>query len=60
MCIKLSLEEGAVMEVVVKIYLVSPGPGRDHYAFWGRLDVRHVVKTRFAHIRGLSREWGTQ
>ena len=58
MCIKLSPEEGVVMEVVVKIYLVSPGPARDHYAFWGRLDVRHVVKTRSAHIRGLSHELG--
>ena len=50
MCIKLSPEEGVVMEVVVKIYLVSPGPARDHYAFWGRLDVSHVVKTHSAHI----------
>ena len=47
-----------VMEVVVESYLVSPGPARDHYAFWGRLDVRHLVKTRFAHIRGLSHESG--
>ena len=47
MCIKLSPEEGVVMEVVVKIYLVFP-----------RADVRHVVKTRSAHIRGLSHELG--
>ena len=58
MCIKLSPEEGVVMEVVVKIYLVSPGPARDHYAFWGCPDVRHVVKTRSAHIRGLSHALG--
>ena len=58
MCIKLSPEEGVVMEVVVKIYLVSLGPVRDHYAFWGRLDVKNLVKTRFTHIRGLSHELG--
>ena len=58
MCINLSPEEGVVMEVVVKTTLFSPGPARDHYAFWGHPDVRHVVETRSAHIRGLSHELG--
>ena len=42
----------------MKATLFSPGPARDHYAFWGGLDVRHVVKTRSAHIGGLSHELG--
>ena len=38
------------MEVLDESYLVFPGPERDHYAFWGRLDVNILVKTRSAHI----------
>ena len=38
------------MKVVDESYMFSPRPARDHYAFWGRLDVRHLVKTRSAHI----------
>ena len=42
----------------MKATLFFLGPARDHYVFWGCLDVRHVVKTRSAHIRGLSHELG--
>ena len=34
----------------MKATLFSPGPARDHYAFWECLDVRNLVKTHSAHI----------
>ena len=46
------------MEVVDESYLFSPRPARDHYAFWGRLDVRHFGSDSFCTLRGLSQEWG--